>query len=402
VSHPSELIRGSKGDDLEGKRIIYCVTGSIASIESVRIIRELIRYGADVIPFMTSGALKIIGEEALYFASGHKPIFEFTGETEHIKYVKHADLIIIAPATANIIGKIANGIADDVVSTAALVALGAQMKMIVVPVMDYSMLQNPIVKENIEKLKKMGVKIIEPKIEEGKAKIPEKETIVKEVIREIGKRDFEGKNILILSGATAEPIDEIRIITNRSSGVMGYWIAKRAFLRGANVDMIYGLGKVDPSFYATVYRVETVDEMLAKAMDLLQSKKYDVVISVAAISDYKPKKREKGKIPSKLEHLTLELEPTQKVIEKIREVYDGVLVIFKSEAYGGEKLIKEAKKRLSEVKADIAVANTLEAFSSEYAEAYIINKHGEVREIKDHKKKIAEEILNEIARILQS
>jgi len=402
VSHPSELIRGSKGDDLEGKRIIYCVTGSIASIESVRIIRELIRYGADVIPFMTSGALKIIGEEALYFASGHKPIFEFTGETEHIKYVKHADLIIIAPATANIIGKIANGIADDVVSTAALVALGAQIKMIVVPVMDYSMLQNPIVKENIEKLKKMGVKIIEPKIEEGKAKIPEKETIVKEVIREIGKRDFEGKNILILSGATAEPIDEIRIITNRSSGVMGYWIAKRAFLRGANVDMIYGLGKVDPSFYATVYRVETVDEMLAKAMDLLQSKKYDVVISVAAISDYKPKKREKGKIPSKLEHLTLELEPTQKVIEKIREVYDGVLVIFKSEAYGGEKLIKEAKKRLSEVKADIAVANTLEAFSSEYAEAYIINKHGEVREIKDHKKKIAEEILNEIARILQS
>ena len=283
-----------------------------------------------------------------------------------------------------------------------MVALGAQIKMVIVPVMDYAMLQNPIVKENIEKLKNKGVKIIEPKIEEGKAKIPEKETIVKEVIREIGKRDFAGKSILILSGATAEPIDEIRIITNRSSGIMGYYIAKRAYLRGANVDMVYGLGKVDPSMYATIYKVETVDEMLAKTIDLLQSKKYDVVISVAAISDYRPKKREKGKIPSKLEHLILELEPTQKVIEKIREIYRGVFVIFKSEVYGGGKLIEEAKKRLDEVNADIAIANTLKAFSSEYAEAYIINKQGEVRKVEGHKEKIAEEILNEVARILQS
>ncbi len=397
MTHPSDLIRGSKGKELADKRIIYCVTGSIASVEAVRVIRELIRHGADVIPFMTRGALKVISPEALHFASGHEPIFKFTGKTEHINYVKESHGLIIAPATANIIGKIANGIADDVVSTAALVALGCNIKILLVPVMDLSMFQSPTVQENLRRLEKLGVKILSPRIEEGKAKIPDREDIVKEAIRTFGPGDLHGKRILILSGATAEPIDDVRVITNLSSGKMGYWIAKRAYLRGADVDMIYALGRVDPSRYANVIRVMTVEEMLKNALELISKNKYDVVISVAAISDYRPKKAHKGKIPSRIKDLTIELEPTPKVIEEIRRVYNGLLVIFKTEALTGRRLIEEAVKRMEEVKADIVVANPITAFSADYTEAYIIKRGDRPIHVKGSKKEIAEELLNVIS-----
>ncbi|MCD6503473.1 MAG: bifunctional phosphopantothenoylcysteine decarboxylase/phosphopantothenate--cysteine ligase CoaBC [Euryarchaeota archaeon] len=400
MTHPSDLIKGSKGRDLEGKKIIYCITGSIASVESVKIIRELIRYGADVIPFMTKGALRVITPEALHFASGHEPVYKFSGETEHIKYVKYSDGVIIAPATANIIGKIANGIADDVVSTAALVAIGSNRKILLAPVMDITMLRNPVVQENLKKLERLGVRIISPKIEEDKAKIPDKEDIIKEAIRTFGKGDLKGRHILILSGATAEHIDDVRVLTNLSSGKMGYWIAKRAYLRGADVDMVYALGTVDPSRYANVYRVTTVKDMLNTSLDLLSKNDYDVVISVAAISDYRPKRIVKGKIPSGIKDLKIELEPTPKVVEEIRKVYDGLLVIFKTEPTTGESLINKAKRRMEDIGADIVVANPITAFSADSTEVYIIKRGEEPIYVKGPKSMIAEELLNVVSKSL--
>ena len=245
--HPADEIRGSKSNKLSKKRVVLGITGSIAAVETVKLSRELIRHGAEVIPVMTSSAERIIHPDSIEFATGKKPTIELTGETEHVSLCGQVrdpvDLLLICPCTANTISKIAHGIDDTPVTTFATTAIGSSVPILIVPAMHISMYDHKIVQKNIKECKKIGIKFIDPFIEKNIAKMADIDEIVSYVFREIGKKDLLKKKILIIGGPSAEKIDDVRIITNLSSGKTAISLAKDAFFRGADVEMWYGLGR---------------------------------------------------------------------------------------------------------------------------------------------------------------
>ena len=290
--HPADEIRGIKSKKLSNKNIILGLTGSIAAVESIRVARELIRHGASVYPVMTKAASRIIHPYSIEFATSNKPITELTGKTEHVSFCgltkDKVDLLLISPCTANTISKIAHGIDDTPVTTFATTAIGSKTKIINDPAMHLSMYNHKIVQENINKCKRMGIAFIDPVIQGNKAKLPNVDEIIENTIRRIGKNDLEKKNILIVGGATAEAIDDIRIITNRSSGKTAVSLAKNAFERGANVELWYGTAKEIVPQYTPVKRFETVGDLL----NLIKKNQnnFDTIIVCAAIANYIPKK----------------------------------------------------------------------------------------------------------------
>ena len=394
--HPADDIRGSKSRKLSGKKIVLCVTGSIAAVESVRLARELLRHDAEVIPVMTCAATRILHPDALWFATGKKPIVELSGDTEHVKYCgvtkKSVDLVLISPCTANTISKIALGVDDTAVTTFVTTAIGSKIPIVLVPAMHGSMYNHGVVQKNIEKCKKEGILFIDPFLSEGKAKIARLDETVESIIRLIGKRDLVKKRILVIGGATAQPIDDMRILTNRSSGKTAVALAKNAFERGAAVDLWYGYRLGWFPSYLSVKRFETVDDllMLVKEKEL---RKYDGIIVCAAIADYIPEKH-KGKIPSGKEKLLLELSPAPKVISKIRKcVPKAVLIGFKVESKK-EKAIERAVELLNKNKLDFVIANTLSAFGSTDSEIWIVNKKEKVVHKEGTKDVLADAILD--------
>ncbi|MCK4718489.1 MAG: DNA/pantothenate metabolism flavoprotein, partial [Thermoplasmata archaeon] len=216
--HPADHIRGQKDDVLEGKTIVLGVTGSIAAVETVKLARELTRLGARVIPVMTHAAARIIHPDALWFACGTPAITELTGAVEHVALCgdvpDHADLLLIAPCTANTIGKIAYGVDDTPVTTMATTALGTGIPVVLVPAMHGSMYENPMVAENLDKLSAAGIIFTGPKIEEGKAKMASQDDIVLESLRALGPRKLEYTRVLVIAGPTREPVDSMRTLTN--------------------------------------------------------------------------------------------------------------------------------------------------------------------------------------------
>lgn len=394
--HPTKEIYGTISEKLKNKKIVVCVTGSIAVVETVKLVRELIRHGADVYIVMSESSQKIINPNALHFASGNKVITEITGDVEHVKLcgeVKNkADLLLIAPCTANTISKIVNGIDDTTVTTFATTAFPI-IPIIIVPAMHNSMYGNVIIMSNIKKLKALGVELIEPKIEEGKAKMAGNEEIIERVIRKIGNRDLYSKKVLIISGSTFEPIDDIRGITNRSSGKTGVELAKNAYERGANVELWYGRGLEIPPNYISTTRFETVKELMKLVKNIKDN--YDIIVVCAAISDYTIDKK-KGKISSK-QKLTLKLKTTPKVIEYIRKNSKSFLVGFKAESnLSKDDLIEKAYKKLKEVDMDLIVANDISKVTLNKNHVFIVNKKKEVKEVVETKSKIAEKIWNAI------
>ena len=212
--HPADEIRGSKSNRLSKKRVILAVTGSIAAVETIKLARELIRNGAEVIPVMTKSATKIIHPDSLWFATGKKPIVELTGATEHVSYcgrVKdHVDLLLICPCTANTISKISYGIDDTSVTTFATTAIGSDVPILIVPAMHLSMYDHKIIQENIKKCKSVGIKFVEPKIEKNKAKMPKIDEIFGNVIRETEGKNLSNKKVLIIGGPTAVSYTHLR------------------------------------------------------------------------------------------------------------------------------------------------------------------------------------------------
>lgn len=396
--HPSRDIYCSKSEKLRDKKIVVGVTGSIAAVETIKLIRELIRNGAEVFPVMTKNAQKIIHPESLFFASGRKTITEITGNVEHVSLcgdVKDkADLLLIAPCTANTISKIANGIDDTTVTTFATTAIGSEIPVIIVPAMHSSMYNHPIILENIRKLEKIGVNFIEPRMEEKKAKMPNVEVIVENAIRRIGENDLRNKKILIISGPTSEGIDDVRSITNRSSGKTGIGLAKNAFERGANVKLWYGNGTEKILDYVETERFVSAKDLEKKIKEL----KYDIIVVCAAISDYTIKKYD-GKIPSGKKEIILKLKPLPKIIKAIRRNFKGFLAGFKLESHiSREKLLEKAYKYLKENNLDIIIANDIKNVKQYENEVIIVDKKRNVIMIKDRKEKIAEKILDVIAR----
>ncbi len=393
--HPSDEIRGVKGNILSNKRIVLGITGSIASVECVRLSRELVRYGAEVFPVMTSAATKIIHPDSLEFATGHKPVLELTGETEHVSLcgmVKEpADLFLISPCTANTISKIAHGIDDTPVTTFATTAVGSGIPILIVPAMHLSMYNHKVVQGNIEICKKIGIKFVEPYIKGNKAKMADIGEIVARSIRETGKRDMVKKNVLVIGGATAEPIDDVRIISNRSSGKTAVWLADNAFVRGADVELWYGCsGEPVPDYINTVKfeSVKNLMELLTKDLN-----KFDLIIICAAVSDYIPKKRE-GKIPSGEKKLVLEMSPAPKIIEKLREkAPNSKIVGFKLEEKQ-DGLTDVAYELLKKNKLDFVVANTISGLEGNKNKVWIVDKKGNSAKREGSKKIIADYILD--------
>jgi phosphopantothenoylcysteine decarboxylase/phosphopantothenate--cysteine ligase len=406
--HTSKQIIGTKGDSLDGMKIILCVTGSVAAIRSPEIARELMRLGAEVYTVMTAMAQKIIHPYMMEWSTGNPVVTELTGEVEHVTlggdHDFKADLILVAPSTANTIGKAAAAIDDTPVTTLLTTAIGAGIPIIIAPAMHTSMYCHPLVIENVRKLQSIGVEVLMPRFEEDKAKIPDTEKIVGSVVKRLTvPKDLEGRRILITGGPTREYIDGFRFISNPSSGKMAVALAEVALRRGAKVTLIYGKGTAVPPISARVVSVDGTEDMLEAVVDALKTREYDMAIMSAAAADYKMSERKMVKTPSGLDKWTVEFSPLPKIIEQVKKVDPNVFLVgFKAEyAISDEELISRAQKRMEEAEMDLVVANDVArkdvGFGTDTNEVFIIDKAGKVIHVSlEEKEKVAEKILNEM------
>jgi phosphopantothenoylcysteine decarboxylase/phosphopantothenate--cysteine ligase len=372
---------------LAGKQIIVAVTGSIAAVEVIKLIHSLRRCGAVVQPVMSHAASCIIQPDALTYASGKETITRLSGLVEHITYCGEegsADLLLIAPCTANTLSKIACGIDDTPVTTFATTALGSRMPLLLVPAMHHSMYRHPAVIENIAKLKEWGVVIIDPRIEEGKAKIADIEQIVLRCERAILGTALSGKKVIITSGPCQEPVDDIRILTTRSSGQMGRALALQAFRLGADVTVIHR----DTFPCVNNVFVETADEMRCAVHRCFSEGGGDIYISAAAISDFAPK-LVKGKIPSG-KPVNLILEPLPKVISEVIQNYNSLIIAFKL----GRTPKKMAKAMIAQG-ITMVLTNPPESMGSNCGEYMLLTRNGELP-LSGTKEEIANAIWNAV------
>ena len=333
--------------------IILCVTGSVAAIETVKLARELKRQGFEVKAFMSDDACKIIHPNALEFATTQEVVLDLTGKIEHVKY-SQSDLILVAPATANVISKFAYKIADNPINSLLITAFGHDTPILMVPSMHDAMFT--AIQENIDKLKNEGINFISPKMAEGKAKFPNIDDIVLAVKKETTTQTLKNKKFVITTGATYETIDEVRGISNRSSGKMGLEVAKEAYIRGADVTLIHGDVNVDIPKLFESHRVLSTLEMTSKMRELVVDA--DVFVSAAAVSDFSPSKVEGVKMSSSKEY-DLKLTPNGKIIDKIKKINPNIFLVgFKAEYdVSDEKIIDSAKKQINRCGTDLVVTN---------------------------------------------
>jgi len=397
---PSD-ITGSVSHTLAGKTIVVAVTGSIAAVRAVDLIRDLIRRGAAVHCVMSRAAEQILHPYALEYASSNPVVREITGKVEHVQFCGvggAADLFLVAPATANTIGKMACGIDDTPVTTFATTALGSGKPVAVVPAMHEAMYRHPAVLRNLETLRQMGVLLIDPRLEEGKAKIADNASIVWEVERLLGPGDLAGKRIVITSGSNAEAIDPIRILTNRASGKTGLALALEARRRGAEVVLVHRFLLELP--VRQVY-AGSAAEMLDAVMAEVE-KGCHVLISAAAVADY-TLDRQAEKIKSG-QDLSLHLTPTPKIIKKVREAYPELKIVgFKAETdLGDEELIQRAEESMQCAHLDLMVANDVSrgGMGTDDNRVIIIDRQGRRTEAAGQKSLIAEAIIDALVEAL--
>lgn len=313
---------------LSGKLIVLGVTGSIAAVETVKLCHELRRQGATVQAVMSEAARGIINPEALVYATGRPVITACTGLVEHVRYCGEGgegDLLLIAPCTANTIGKIAAGIDDTAVTTFATTAIGRGMPVIIAPAMHESMYRHPAVRENLRRLESFGITVIPPKIEEQRAKVADVGDIVLHTARGAGGGMLRGKSVLVTSGACREPVDDVRVLTTRATGMMGRAVALEAFRLGADVTVVHR----DTFPCVRNIAATSAEEMRKAVLDFCRDHRIDFYISAAAISDFSPQ-RKPGKIPSGKE-VTVHLNPLPKLLPEVAGACEGnpVIVAFK-------------------------------------------------------------------------
>lgn len=355
---------------LSGVNVALGITGSIAAVKVVELAHELRRRGAAVRGVMTESARSVIHPWSVEFATDATVVTEITGGVEHIELCGTdgwADVFLIAPATANTVGKIAAAIDDSPVTTCATTALGAGVPVVVAPAMHAPMYDHPGVDDAVDRLESWGVSFVDPRLEEGKAKIAMEDTIALAVARAVGNRPLAGTRIVVTSGATSEPIDPVRVLSNRSSGKTGRAIAKALYVRGAEVTLVHDGPDVP---YATVSTVETAAEMVEAVEDAMP--KADGLVSAAAIGDFTVTPRSE-KIRSD-ESVTLELEPTPKLIDAIREEYpDRVIIGFKAETSGDdEAMVAEARRILDRAALSFVVANDASVMGQDQTRALFV------------------------------
>ncbi|MGB9714080.1 MAG: bifunctional phosphopantothenoylcysteine decarboxylase/phosphopantothenate--cysteine ligase CoaBC [Candidatus Bathyarchaeales archaeon] len=384
-SHPSKDILGTKSATLKGKRIVLCITGSVAAVQCPEIARALMRHGAEVFAVMSPAAQKLIHPHLMEWATGNAVVTELTGKIEHVALVgvreARADLVLVAPATANTISKIACGIDDTTVTSVISTAFGSNTPIIIVPAMHESMYNHPILNEHIKKLKALGIEFVGPRIDEGKAKIAQTWEIVEAVIRKLAtKKDLAGLKVLVTAGPTVEHIDPVRVISNKSSGKMGVAVVEEALSRGAEVTLVYGLGTALPPLGAKVIRVETTEQMYEAVVSELKAQNYDLVVAAAAAADWTPIKAFSRKVSThEVRSLDLKLKPTVKIVDAVKKLSPKTfLVAFRAEYSLPEKeLIESAYERLKKAEADLIVVNDVGkegvGFGADTNEVFIVD-----------------------------
>ena len=360
--HPSLDIVTSKGVELTDKKIVLCIAGSVAAYKAIELARLLMRHGADVTCVTSNAVTKLIQPDYFKWATGNEVITKLTGELEHIRLAdyKQSDLVIVYPATANTLGKLANGIDDTPVSTVLTVGFGSKIPILMGLAMHESMYNNLAVKKNIKFLKNK-IQFLSPQIVEGKAKAPEPEDVLEFVLKKFGfTSTLKNKKVLMTVGPTLEYIDPVRVITNISSGKTGILLASELISAGAKVTIIYGPGNIKPPKGARIINVITSKEMFDATNNELK-KKFDVVIMAAAASDYTPENVSKIKIKSDKKSLLIRLKKAPKIIEQVKKLQkDTLLVGFKAEAnITKSDLIKSAQKKMRDINANIMIANDI-------------------------------------------
>ena len=397
--HPVENIRGTASRHLAGKTIVLGVCGSIAAVKAVELARELIRHGADVVPVMTESATRILHPDALEFATGRRPIVRLTGATEHIALLGDvpgkADLLLVAPATANTVSKMALGIDDSPVTTCATVAFGTGTPVVVAPAMHEAMLRHPIVTRHKATLvRELGVTWVEPMLEERKAKLADEQGIAEAVIHRLARGGpLAGKRVLVVNGASVEPIDPVRILTNRSSGRMGHLLAQEAFRLGADVTLWDGaVTDPQPAGLAAV-RYASIADLLG--LVAASAEAFDQVWMPAALGDFGIEPAPQ-KISSDADGLVLELAPLPKVVKEVRAKWPtATLVAFKAES-DPRRLLPRARARLRQYRADWVVANTADAFGAASTAVHLVSAQGD-RRIAGTKAEVAAALLAAVA-----
>ena len=393
---------------LRDKNIVIGVTGSIACYKVLDLIKELRKLRANVYVILTKNALNLIDKNEFENVSGNKvqielfdPDLNYKDYIKKNKPIKHisladiADLFLICPATANIIGKIANGIADELLSTSVM---ATNASVLICPAMNVKMWKNSILQENADKLRKLRYEFIDPEYGilacgyKGIGRLANLDRIVERIKTTIERRsDLKGKKILVTAGATSEEIDPVRIITNKSSGKMGVYLAEESFLRGADVTLIRGINSIEPNYHFKDIKVHSVKDLFNTIKNNIKDK--DVMIHAAAVSDFTINNKSKNKIKSN-ENLHLELTPTTKIFENIKKIRKNILLIgFKAEYNVGKKvLVDRAYDLLKSANANIVVANDVGkkdvGFNTETNEVYIIDKNKKVKHLKLADKRI--------------
>lgn len=350
---------------LNGKTVVLGVTGSIAAYKMANVASALVKEGADVHVVMTKNATNFINPITFETLTNNKCLVDtfdrnFQFHVAHVSLSQKADVFMIAPASANIIGKLANGIADDMLST---MALAADCKIIVAPAMNTHMFENKIVQDNLKKLKNYGFEIIEPAVGRlacaavGAGKLPSEDVLLDYIRREIQfPKDMAGLKVLVTAGPTVEKIDPVRYITNHSSGKMGYAVAEIASKRGADVTLISGPVHIAPPSFVNVINIESADDMYNAVMNNMAD--CDIIVKSAAVADYTVPDVSDEKIKKKDDDLSLDLSRTKDILKAVGErKKEGQIVCgFSMET---SNLIENSKKKLVSKNCDMIVANNL-------------------------------------------
>ena len=350
---------------LKGKTVVLGVTGSIAAYKIANLTSMLTKLHCDVHVIMTKNATNIINPITFETLTAHKCLVDtfdrnFNYNIEHVALGEKADVVLVAPASANVIGKMAAGIADDMLTTTIL---ACKCKKIVAPAMNTNMYENPVVQANLKKLKEFGMEVIEPASGmlacrvEGKGKLPSEEVLLEYILREIQfEKDMTGKKVLVTAGATQEAIDPVRYITNHSTGKMGYALAKIAMRRGADVTLITAPTNLPAPLFADVVPVVSAQEMFDAVKE--RAPQMDIIIKAAAVADYTPVSVSDEKIKKKDGDLSLPMRRTTDILAYLGEHRKPGQFIcgFSMET---ENLVENSKKKLQKKNADLIVANNL-------------------------------------------
>ena len=350
---------------LKGKTVLLGITGSIAAYKIAYLASALHKLHADVHVLMTENATNFINPITFETLTGNKCLVDtfdrnFQFQVEHVSIAKKADVVMIAPASANVIGKLTNGLADDMLTTTVM---ACRCQKILAPAMNTAMYENPVVQDNIRKLKNYGYEVITPASgylacgDTGAGKMPEPETLLEYILKEAAfQKDLAGKKLLVTAGPTQEAIDPVRCLTNHSSGKMGYAIAKMAMLRGAEVTLVSGPTAIEPPLFVKVVPVTSARDMFEAVTSL--SHEQDIIIKAAAVADYRPKQVSEDKVKKKDDQASIELERTDDILKYLgqHKKQGQFLCGFSMET---RDMIRNSRAKLEKKNLDMVAANNL-------------------------------------------